>query len=181
MHIPCNINGSSQTESTRCNKCSAVTDAIKCARVDEIDFYSNCDSLQCLIVAPAQGVCSVESSSNNLECRMASTSTTSSLMFTSIFHDSSSTIMTLTTEYLSASATQYSSSAFVSSDMFSSSFPLISPTPLESSQPISASPSPTSLNCPLDPPWPQTLAGHNATNTCHKGLFNGQFDFIIFL
>ena len=189
VHISCDIDESSQTESTHCNKSNAATHGIKCARI-YLNGIDDCSS--CTIFEEAQGMCSVQSSNHNKECPlmatrsiissifMTSTSTTSSLMFASMFHDSSSTVMTLTTEYLSASATQYSSSAFVSSDMFSSSFPLISPTPLESSQPISASPSPTSLNCPLDPPWPQTLAGYNATNTCHKRLFNGQFDFIIF-
>ena len=193
VHIPCDIDGSSQTETTRCNKSSAFTDEMNCARVVGIDFNSNCDSLQCIIAAPAEGMCSVQPFSNT-ECGMAtiissvfmtSTSATSLMLF----HDSSSTIMTLKTEYLSASATQYLSSGFVSSDMYSSFFPIILPTPLDSSQlistflssqPISASPTPTSLNCPLDPPWLPTLAGYNATNTCHKGLFNGQFDFIIF-
>ncbi|XP_019861273.1 PREDICTED: uncharacterized protein LOC109589657 [Amphimedon queenslandica] len=76
----------------------------------------------------------------------------------------SSTIMATTTEHSELVSDMYLSS-------FSSTY-LILPTPLEPSQPISASPSPTSLYCPSDPPWPLTPAGYNATSTCHKGLFN---------
>ena len=57
------------------------------------------------------------------------------------------------------SLTSYSSATTVSS------FSLFSPT---------ISPSP--LLCPAENQWPNTGAGQNATGTCHKGTFNGQFD-----
>ena len=58
------------------------------------------------------------------------------------------------------SLTSYSSATTVSS------FSLLSPT---------ISPSP--LLCPAqDSQWQETAAGQNATGTCHKGTFNGQFD-----
>ena len=36
--------------------------------------------------------------------------------------------------------------------------------------------SPSPLLCAAEDQWPQTAAGQNATGTCYKGTFNGQFD-----
>ena len=51
-----------------------------------------------------------------------------------------------------------------------SSFSLFSPT---------ISPSP--LLCPAQDQWPDTAAGQNATGTCLKGTFNGQFDHLCYI
>ena len=82
---------------------------------------------------------------------------TSPLTFqsTSIIHDSLSTTSTIS----------YSSTS-MSFDLLTSMFPY-------------ASPSPTSLYCPPDPPWPRTQAGCDAplNRTCHYGIYKGQFNF----
>uniref|UniRef100_A0A1X7T6C4 Uncharacterized protein n=1 Tax=Amphimedon queenslandica TaxID=400682 RepID=A0A1X7T6C4_AMPQE len=80
--------------------------------------------------------------------------------------DLSPAIVTLTTQYSSTPMTHDSSSVVVSSfDDFPSS---------SSADLISPSPSPTSLYCLPDPPWPLTPAGCDAplNSTCQYGLFN---------
>ena len=80
---------------------------------------------------------------------------------------SSPAIVTSTTRYSSTSMTRDSSVDFSSS----------------STDLISSSPSPTSLYCLPDPPWPLTPAGYNASlnSTCQYGLFNGKFYYLFFM
>lgn len=126
---------------------------IKCDTNCSYKYTETCDSQDIL------------NSSLSLLCPSSSLmiSSVTSTVFMISMPPSLSIISSSTYPTHAPSLTSYSSATTVSS------FSLLSPT---------ISPSP--LLCPAQDQWPNTAAGQNATGTCYKGTFNGQFDHLCY-
>ena len=133
---------------------STLPDPASCSNISVISTYSALTSIVSDSLSPFSSFYNYSSS------HLIHSPSVTSTFFTSSMPPSPSSIISS-----SSYPTHAPSLTFYSSATTVSSFSLLSPT---------ISPSP--LLCPAENQWPDTGAGQNATGTCHKGTFNGQFD-----
>ena len=148
--------------------CSSNNDDGTCFSISTLQDLSSCPTISAypaststVSVSPSPFSSLYDYSSSHITYSPSVTST----FFTSSMPPSPSIISSSSYPTHAPSLTSYSSATTVSS------FSLLSPT---------ISPSP--LLCPAqDSQWQETAAGQNATGTCYKGTFNGQFDHLCYI
>ena len=127
------------------------------------------NSSECCLPSPAVSSSNTLFSSSSLPTSLASHTTTSFLMISSMTTPSP----TPSESFSDSSEISQPPSIQPSQSLFSFSSSDISDVMLTSSLMVSPTPSPSS-HCPEEDQWPKTLAGVLAYDTCHQGIFNGQ-------